>query len=67
MSKIVDIRHVILLLCAAALTMGVGGCRESEQDRVLRFEQGKYLGKPDQQLTPAQVDELRQRARLQAS
>lgn len=65
MSKIADIRHLVWLCGIAALMLGMAGCRENEQDRVLMFEQGKYLGKPDQSLSPEQVDELRQRARLQ--
>lgn len=65
MSKIVDIRHVMLLCCIAALTLALGGCREDEQGRILKFEQGEYLGKSDQSLSEEQVDELRHRARLQ--
>lgn len=65
MSKIVDIRHLALLCSAVALALLLGGCREDEQNRVLKFEQGKYLGKSDQPLSSERVDELRQRSRLQ--
>lgn len=65
MLKIVGIRHLILLCGVASLALLLGGCREDEQGRVLKFEQGKYLGKPDQSLSSEQVDELRQRSRLQ--
>lgn len=65
MWKIADIRHLSILGGAMALMLVVAGCREDEQGRVLKFEQGKYLGKPDQSLSSEQVDELRQRSRLQ--
>lgn len=43
----------------------VAGCDEQEQGRVLRYEPGTYLGKPDGTLDQETLDELRQRARLQ--
>jgi hypothetical protein len=45
--------------------LAVAGCDEAEQGRVLRYEKGTYLGKPDTDLTAGQLDELRQRAKLQ--
>lgn len=51
----------VLLLIAGGFTLQ--GCREGEQDRILSFEKGKYLGKPDQKLSAAQRDQLRQRAK----
>lgn len=39
-------------------------CREEEQDRILLFEKGVYLGEPDQELDEATREQLRQRARL---
>jgi hypothetical protein len=45
--------------------LAVAGCDESEQGRVLNYEKGTYLGKPDKQLSADQLDELRQRAKLQ--
>ena len=54
-------------LVAALLLFAVGftlqGCREDEQNRILSFEKGKYLGKPDQNLSAAQREQLRQRAK----
>jgi len=41
--------------------LAVTGCREDEQDRVLLFEKGTYLGRPDQALSDEQADLLRQR------
>ena len=53
----------VLPLLASAMVLV--GCDENEQSRVLRYEKGVYLGKPDDKLNEGTVDELRQRARLQ--
>lgn len=58
-----DLRVAILV--AALGVIGLAGCRENEQDRVIRFEQGVYKGNPDTQLDEGQVDELRSRAERQ--
>jgi hypothetical protein len=50
-----------LLLSALALA----GCRVEEQGRVLRYEKGTYLGKPDTALTETQRNALRQRGYAQ--
>ena len=42
-------------------SLAVTGCREDEQNRVLLFEKGTYLGRPDQALSEQQADLLRQR------
>ena len=44
----------------------VSGCREEEQNRPLTYKKGTYIGKADQQISDAQRDELRSRARNQA-
>jgi len=60
-------KHSHLLMIATLLIGGLAlaGCDEGEQGRILRYEKGVYLGKPDPGLTEQQVDELRQRARMQ--
>jgi hypothetical protein len=40
----------------------VSGCAEEEQDRILQYKKGSYLGKADQGLTEAQLRELAVRA-----
>lgn len=57
-------RSTRLLAALLLLTFGFAlqGCRENEQDRILSFEKGTYLGKPDQKLSAAQKEKLRQRA-----
>lgn len=54
-----------ILVVAALGVIGLAGCRESEQDRVIHFEQGVYKGNPDTPLDDGQVDELRSRAERQ--
>lgn len=51
-----------VLVAMAAVT----GCREEEQHRPLTYKKGTYQGKPDTQLSDAQKQELRARARNQA-
>ncbi len=55
------------VIIGGAVAAALGGCRESEQDRVLLFQKGKYLGKPDEALPSETVDELRLRAQQQRS
>ena len=55
-------------LAAVAVMTGIvvlAGCRKEEQDRILLFEQGTYLGTPDNTLDENQVSELRSRAMRQ--
>ena len=46
-------------------TVTVAGCREDEQDRVLMFDKGVYLGEPDQALADDAMGDLRRRAENQ--
>jgi hypothetical protein len=55
----------LAILVAAIGTAALTGCRENEQDRIIRFEQGVYKGNPDTQLDAEQVGELRSRAERQ--
>ncbi len=61
--------HKKLALCLAVIFAGflVSACDEAEQDRVLRYEKGIYLGPPDSGLSAGQVNELRQRAKRQGA
>ncbi len=56
--------RLLMAIMLFAVSLALQGCREDEQGRILSFEQGKYLGKPDQELSDAQLERLRQRARL---
>ncbi|MEX0923195.1 MAG: hypothetical protein WDZ84_10500 [Rhodovibrionaceae bacterium] len=54
---------------AAAILVSMGlslsACDEDEQDRILRYDKGTYLGEPDDPLDQGTLDELRNRARNQ--
>ncbi|MEP3115217.1 hypothetical protein [Nisaea sp.] len=56
------IRGAALAVFVLAL---LGGCRETEQDRVLLFKKGTYLGKSDQRLSEETLLEIRDRGRRQ--
>ncbi len=47
------------------LALGLGACRENEQDRPLHLEKGTYSGQPDTELTEDQRRALQQRGQLQ--
>lgn len=53
---------VAALLCAA---FTLSACEEDEQDRILRYEKGTYLGQDDKPLDQETLDELRSRVRNQ--
>lgn len=55
----------VALVPVFAAAFFLAGCDEQEQGRVLRYQEGTYLGKPDTKLDQDTLDELRQRARLQ--
>ena len=38
---------IVVLGCVVAVGVLLGACRENEQDRVLVYQKGNYLGKPD--------------------
>ena len=52
------IRRFFVVLSLLALSFGVIACAEEEQNRVLSYEKGTYLGKKDQKLTEAQLRQL---------
>lgn len=43
----------------------LAGCDEAEQGRILQYQKGTYLGKPDSPLSEEDREELAQRARMQ--
>jgi hypothetical protein len=61
-------RALKISLTAAALAcaaFSLSACEEDEQDRILRYDKGTYLGPEDQPLEQETLDELRNRARNQ--
>ena len=49
----------------AAVVAAISSCAKEEQNRLLSYEKGTYLGKADQSLTPEQVRNLMARADIQ--
>ena len=49
----------------AVVVTAISSCAKEEQNRLLSYEKGTYLGKADQSLTPEQVRNLMARADIQ--
>ncbi|WP_420403113.1 hypothetical protein [Nisaea sp.] len=54
------------LALAALVMVLLAGCRENEQDRVLLYKKGTYLGAEDQSLSDEALAEIRSRGRRQS-
>ena len=54
---------ISVIMMTAAL--GLAACDEAEQDRILRYEKGTYLGPPDEPLDSETLEELQFRVRMQ--
>jgi len=54
------------VLVIGMVTLAVSSCREAEQDRILKYEKGIYLGKADNALNADQLNTLADRTRLQS-
>jgi hypothetical protein len=57
-----SLRAVVTAVALFAVAIGLAACEEDEQDRVLRYEPGTYLGEEDTPLSDEKVNNLRQRA-----
>ncbi len=58
-------RFLLVLSMVFAAGLVLSACDEAEQDRILRYEKGTYLGPKDQALSLQQRADLRARSRLQ--
>ncbi len=58
-------RSLFALAAALAASLTLAACDDAEQGRVLRYEKGVYLGKPDTPLTQEAKENMRVRQRLQ--
>lgn len=58
-------RPLLLLSTVVATGFLLAACDESEQDRVLMYDKGTYLGQPDSPLTEDEQEALRARTRMQ--
>ena len=59
------VRAAVVGICGVVVALGLLGCRESEEGRVVFFKKGEYAGKPDKQLSAAQLNALRSRTASQ--
>ena len=60
------VKQITFIGRAAMFALLLAGCRAEEQGRILNYQPGEYLGKPDSQLSESQTRSLRQRAMYQA-
>ena len=58
-------RNFLKIFALATFVTALSSCAEEEQNRLLRYEKGTYLGKADQALTQEQVRNLMGRADIQ--
>jgi uncharacterized protein YcgI (DUF1989 family) len=64
-ARILNTRHFLKIFALAAFVTALSSCAEEEQNRLLSYEKGTYLGKADQALTEEQVRNLMGRADIQ--
>ncbi len=57
--------NLIVLGAGLAASLILAACDEAEQDRLLNYEKGSYLGPKDQQLSDRALMDLRARTGLQ--
>ena len=58
-------RFFLVLATVFAAGVVLSACDEAEQDRILRYQKGTYLGPTDQALSNEQQAKLRARTRMQ--
>ena len=58
-------RKFLKIFALATFVTALSSCAEEEQNRLLSYEKGTYLGKADQALTQEQVRNLMGRADIQ--
>ena len=61
----VTTRKLSILFLLVGLSFGLTACAEEEQNRLLSYEKGTYLGPADQSLSDEQVRKLMTRADIQ--
>ena len=57
--------NLLKIFALATFVTALSSCAEEEQNRLLSYEKGTYLGKADQALTEEQVRNLMGRADIQ--
>jgi hypothetical protein len=52
------VKKSLTIAVLIGMAAGFGACAEEEQNRVLQYKKGTYLGKTDQKLSQDQLQEL---------
>ena len=60
-----NVNIFLKIFALATFVVALSSCAEEEQNRLLSYEKGTYLGPADQSLTDEQVRELMARADIQ--
>ena len=58
-------RKFLVFFALTVVAVGLSACAEEEQNRVLSYEKGTYLGKTDQRLSKDQLRKLINRSNSQ--
>jgi hypothetical protein len=64
-AKILNLNNFFKIFALVTFVLTLSSCAEEEQDRLLSYEKGTYLGPTDQSLTEEQVRKLMARADIQ--
>jgi hypothetical protein len=51
-------KKTLSFFAMALLLAGLSACAEEEQNRIIQYKKGSYLGKADQKLSPDQLQRL---------
>jgi hypothetical protein len=62
-----SIRTILLVGGVVAASLALGACRENEQGRPLKYDKGRYSGKPDTELSAAARRGIHDRVRHQGA
>ena len=61
------LNKITLIILFTTSTLLMSSCRQEEQNRILNYEKGVYLGKKDEPLTEKQITKLRMHTSRQSS
>ena len=64
-AKMLNLNNFFKIFALVTFVLTLSSCAEEEQDRLLSYEKGTYLGPTDQSLTEEQVRKLMARADIQ--
>jgi len=61
----VNTQNIFKFIALTAAVAALSACAEEEQNRLLSYDKGTYLGKADQSLSSDQVRQLMMRSNIQ--